>query len=212
MTCIGSYRGIAAAIERTIGGPLLRCLSRTVGQLLGVVFVTASVVTNVAAQDDSLEEIVVTGTRIARPDFVSTSPIVTVPAAVFASVGSSTVETTLNLMPQFVPNLTGTSNGVEDGQASLDLRGLGTTRTLVLVDGRRLIPSNGEGVADLNVIPPSLIENVEIITGGASATYGSDAIAGVVNLKLRRSMDGVVGRVDAGARRVTATATTTMCR
>ena len=68
---------------------------------------------------------------------------------------------------------------------------MGASRTLVLVDGRRLTPANGEGEPDLNVIPPALIESVEINAGGASATYGSDAIAGVVNLKLRRSMDGV---------------------
>ncbi len=144
-----------------------------------------------AAQDDSLEEIIVTGTRISRPDFVSASPIVTVPAEVFAQTGSSTVESTLNLMPQFVPGANGTTNGVADGQATLDLRGLGPGRTLVLLDGRRLIAANGEGVPDVNVIPPALIENVEIVTGGASAAYGSDAIAGVVNFKLRRSFDGV---------------------
>jgi outer membrane receptor protein involved in Fe transport len=144
-----------------------------------------------SAQENLVEEIVVTGTRIARPDFVSASPIVTVPAAAFAQVGSSTAETALNRMPQFVPASTGTSNGVSDGQAQLDLRGLGAGRTLVLVDGRRLIPANGEGVPDLNVIPPALIENVEVVTGGASAIYGSDAIAGVVNLKLRKSFDGV---------------------
>jgi outer membrane receptor protein involved in Fe transport len=166
-------------------------MSRMARVRVGVAVVTASLSAVVVAQDDPLEEIIVTGTRIARPDFVSASPIVTVPADVFAQVGSSTVETALNLMPQFVPGLSGTSNGVGDGQASVDLRGLGASRTLVLVDGRRLIPANGEGVPDLNVIPPELIESVEIITGGASATYGSDAIAGVVNLKLRRSMDGV---------------------
>jgi len=144
-----------------------------------------------AAQDDALEEIIVTGTRISRPDFVSASPIVTMPAEVFAQIGSSTVESTLNLMPQFVPGANGTTNGVADGQATLDLRGLGPGRTLVLLDGRRLIPANGEGVPDVNVIPPALIENVEIVTGGASAAYGSDAIAGVANFKLRRSFDGI---------------------
>jgi iron complex outermembrane recepter protein len=143
------------------------------------------------AQDESLEEIVVTGTRIARPDFVSASPIITVPAEVLAQTGSSTVESGLNLMPQFVPGATGTTNNVADGQATLDLRGLGPGRTLVLLDGRRLIPANGEGVPDVNVIPPALIESVEIVTGGASAAYGSDAIAGVVNFKLRQSFDGV---------------------
>ena len=76
------------------------------------------------------------------------------------------------------------------GQANVDLRGLGTTSTLVLVDGKRLTPANGTGVVDLNIIPSSLIESVEIITGGASAVYGSDALAGVVNLKLKREFDG----------------------
>lgn len=156
-----------------------------------VVFLALALPAAVAAQDDVLEEIVVTGTRIVQPDFVSASPIVTVPADVFAQIGSSTVETALNLMPQFVPALTGTSNGVADGQATVDLRGLGATRTLVLLDGRRLVPSNGEGVPDVNMIPPALIENVEIVTGGASAAYGSDAIAGVVNFRLRRSFDGI---------------------
>jgi outer membrane receptor protein involved in Fe transport len=156
-----------------------------------IAFVVLVLPSAATAQDDRLEEVLVTGSRIARPDFVSASPIVTVPAETFAQTGSSTVETTLNEMPQFVPGRTSTSNGVADGQASVDLRGLGPSRTLVLVDGRRLIPANGEGIPDLNVIPPALIENVEIITGGASATYGSDAIAGVVNLKLLRSFDGV---------------------
>ena len=98
---------------------------------------------------------------------------------------------TLNTLPQFVPSFTSTSNNPGNGgQANVDLRGLGPTSTLVLVDGKRLIPANGDGVVDLNIIPASLIESVEIITGGASAVYGSDALAGVVNLKLKREFDG----------------------
>ena len=93
------------------------------------------------------------------------------------------------------PSVTGTTNTdpgtVAGGEAHVDLRGLGTARTLVLVDGMRLIPGNGDGVPDLNVIPPALIESVEIITGGASAVYGSDAISGVVNLKLKKEFEGV---------------------
>jgi outer membrane receptor for ferrienterochelin and colicin len=89
-----------------------------------------------------------------------------------------------------VPSLTSTSNAQGNGQANLDLRGLGAARTLVLVNGTRMIGATGDGVPDLNVIPPALIESVEIITGGASAVYGSDAIGGVVNLKLKE-FDGV---------------------
>ena len=119
-----------------------------------------------------------------------------VPEAAFERTGSATVETTLNALPQFVPSVTSTSNitgvgFVGNGESNVDLRGLGTPRTLVLVDGMRMIPGNGEGVPDLNVIPPALIESVEIITGGASAVYGSDAISGVVNLKLKKEFEGV---------------------
>ena len=85
----------------------------------------------------------------------------------------------------------GNLNGYSEGRAGLNLRGLGDNRTLTLVDGRRLMPVNGNGETDLNVIPPALIESVEIVTGGASAVYGSDAIAGVVNFRLRHEFDGV---------------------
>jgi iron complex outermembrane recepter protein len=149
------------------------------------------------ADDQSLEEVVVTGTRIARPSFDAASPIVAVPAAVFQRTSSGTAETTLNRYPQFMPDYTGTSNNAgnlnaySEGRAGLNLRGLGDNRTLTLVEGRRLTPVNANGETDLNVIPPALIESVEIVTGGASAVYGSDAIAGVVNFRLRDDFDGV---------------------
>jgi iron complex outermembrane receptor protein len=144
------------------------------------------------AQDADLEEIVVTGSRIARPDFDSASPIVSVTEELFERSGSTTVETALNALPQFVPSYTSTtSNPGNGGQANVSLRGLGTTSTLVLLDGKRLMPASGNGVPDLNVIPSALIESVEIITGGASAVYGSDALAGVVNFKLKHDFDGV---------------------
>jgi outer membrane receptor protein involved in Fe transport len=89
-------------------------------------------------------------------------------------------------LPQFTPDMGSTSNNPGNGgQGNVQLRGLGATSTLVLLDGRRLIPANGNGVVDVNIIPPSLIESVEVVTGGASAVYGSDAIAGVVNFKLK---------------------------
>jgi outer membrane receptor protein involved in Fe transport len=137
--------------------------------------------------DDALEEITVTGSRIVRRDFQSASPIATVDADLLEQSGVITVETVLNTLPQFIPAITSSSNNPSNGgQANVDLRGLGTGRTLILMDGRRVTPSNASGVVDLNVIPASLIQNIEIITGGASAVYGSDAIGGVVNFKLKR--------------------------
>lgn len=137
--------------------------------------------------DVALEEIVVTGTRIVRQDYSSASPISTVDAAQFTNTGSPTIDSVLQALPQFVPNITSSSNNPSNGgQANIALRGLDPQRTLVLLDGRRIVPSDPAGPVDLNLIPASIIRNVEIITGGASAVYGSDAIAGVVNIKTRR--------------------------
>lgn len=140
----------------------------------------------------AVDEVVVTGSRIARRDYVSDSPLVTIDQSAIASSGSVTLESSLNTLPQITPSASsGTNSTARGGQASLDLRGLGQQRTLVLIDGRRMQPSGVDGSVDLNTIPSTLIENVEIITGGASAVYGSDAVAGVVNLKLRKHINGV---------------------
>jgi outer membrane receptor protein involved in Fe transport len=156
---------------------------------VGALATVAGYLPSAAAQepaDETLEEITVTGTRIQRQDYQSASPISTVDSDLFQQTGAPTIETTLNTLPQFVPAITTTSNNPSNGgQANVALRGLDTTRTLVLLDGRRIVPSNDTGVVDLNLIPASIIENVEIITGGASAVYGSDAVAGVVNIKTR---------------------------
>jgi len=145
-----------------------------------------------AKPDPNLEEITVTGTRIVKKDYEATSPVVTVSEDTFKLSGEPQIETVLNTLPQLVPSITTTSNNPSNGgQANVDLRGLGTVRTLVLVDGARVTPSNVNGVVDLNTIPAAMIESVEILTGGSSATYGSDAIAGVVNIKLKRSFNGI---------------------
>ncbi len=168
------------------------CTSTRTSSSLALTVLVSLLPPSAPAQDNELEQVFVTGSRIARPDFDSASPIVSVTQELFERVGSGTVETAINTLPQFVPANTGTSkNPSNGGQANLSLRGLGTTSTLVLLDGKRLMPANGNGVADVNIIPPSLIESVEIITGGASAVYGSDALAGVVNFKLKRKFDGV---------------------
>jgi iron complex outermembrane receptor protein len=162
----------------------------------------------VSAQDE-LEQVVVTGSRIARPDFNSASPIVSVTEELFQRSGSNTVESALNTLPQFVPAFTSTSNNPGNGgQANVNLRGLGTTSTLVLHDGKRLMPANGTGVVDLNIIPSSLIESVEIITGGGSAVYGSDALAGVVNSS-SSTMSTASRSTARGGRRIAATARNT---
>jgi iron complex outermembrane receptor protein len=139
-----------------------------------------------------LEEIFVTGSRIARPDFESASPIVTVSRENFVATGATSVEMVMNRMPQLVPDQTNTSNNPGlTGEARVQLRGLSPYRTLVLLDGRRVVPSNSEGTVDVNIIPASLVESVEIITGGASAVYGADAVAGVINFKLKEEFQGL---------------------
>ncbi|MBB3955639.1 TonB-dependent receptor plug domain-containing protein [Novosphingobium sediminicola] len=139
-------------------------------------------------------EIVVTGSRIARQDYVAQSPIVTVSPAAIQNSGTPTIDSYLLQMPSFGVGTGGFSNGSSGGlgigQANLNLRGLGTVRTLVLLDGRRMEPGNAQSVVDINTIPTSALQGVEVITGGASATYGSDAIAGVVNFKLRHRFSG----------------------
>lgn len=142
------------------------------------------------------DDIVVTGSRIARPDYVSNSPIVSVGQAAIENTGRVTVESTLTQLPQFSgafgqANAGSTSTGLNGGQAYASLRGLGSKRTLLLLDGRRIQPSNPDGSVDLNIIPEALIENIEVITGGASTTYGSDATAGVVNFRLKRNFKGL---------------------
>jgi outer membrane receptor protein involved in Fe transport len=149
------------------------------------------------AQDASTEvgTIVVTGTRIQRADYEATSPVVTVSSELLQQSGSVQLDTFLNQLPQLVPSLSTTSNNPSAnggaGQALINLRGLGVERTLVLLDGTRLMPTYTTGQIDLNQVPSALIDNIEILTGGASSVYGSDAIAGVVNVKLKKQFEGV---------------------
>lgn len=135
-----------------------------------------------------LEEVIVTGSRLISEDgFGQTSPVTVVGMDDISSYGLTRVEDVLNNLPQIeASNVAFDSNGAT-GTASIDLRGLGTNRTLVLLNGRRIQPGgiNTEAV-DVNQIPTSMIERVEVLTGGASATYGADAVAGVVNFIMRR--------------------------
>ncbi|MFU8765787.1 MAG: TonB-dependent receptor plug domain-containing protein, partial [Haliea sp.] len=157
----------------------------------------AAVMPQVAtAQNDQLlvEEVVVTGSRIQKANLVSSSPVTQVDAQEFKFQGNVRVEDLMRNLPQVFSNQnTGTSNG-STGTATLNLRNLGDARTLVLVNGRRLpsgSPLQGGIGADINQIPGSLIQRVEVLTGGASATYGSDAVAGVVNFVMVDDFEGV---------------------
>ena len=148
------------------------------------------------AQAAAEDEIIVTGSRIQRSiDFVGNSPVATVDAIQFERTGSVNTEDLLNSLPQTVPGLDSTSNNPGNGTATIDLRGLGANRTLVLVNGRRTQPTGSAGIVDINTISPALIESVEVLTGGASSVYGADAVAGVVNFILKDDFEGVEANV-----------------
>ena len=151
-------------------------------------------------------DIVVTGSRISRRDYQSDSPISTINSSAIAASGQPSLDRAIGELPQFAASQGASevgdaqgSIGFSGGQSYSDLRGLGPNRSLVLLDGRRLMPSSPDGAIDLNTIPTVMIDTVEIITGGASAAYGSDAVAGVVNFKLRQKFSGFELNVQHGA-------------
>lgn len=141
------------------------------------------------------QEIVVTGSLLARPNNVSVSPIVSVSEELIQQSGQTNLEDSLNQLPGFTPSGNAATGGQGGGgRSTLNLRGLGSNRNLVLLDGRRLPLSDINGNVDINILPESIIGSVDVITGGASAIYGSDAMSGVVNFKTGKYFDGV--RID----------------
>ena len=155
-----------------------------------------------AAEETAAEMIVVTGSRIARENIDATVPITSLSAAELLQNGTVNVGDRLALLPQFRPTFTSQNSGRFIGTAGLsilDLRGQGTNRTLVLQNGLRHVTSQpGAATVDVSTIPVDLIERVDIVTGGNSSVYGSDAIAGVVNFVLKRDFEGIMGRAQAG--------------
>ena len=139
---------------------------------------------------ETIEEVVVTGTRIARRDFFSVSPITSFDRQEIERSGNVEIKTLINDLPQVDPGMgSGAGNG-DFGSSRVNLRALGDGRTLTLLNGRRYANNGIFGATDLNSLPPVLIERVEVITGGASAVYGSDAVAGAVNFILRNDYEG----------------------
>lgn len=136
------------------------------------------------------EAIVVTGSRIARPDLEVASPVSVIGADDLARDQVTTVEEALRDIPSVRPSIgPGVNNGT-DGSASVNLRGMGDNRTLVLLDGRRIVPFGLDGITDLNTIPVALLDRIDVVTGGASSVYGADAVAGVVNFVTKRNFAG----------------------
>jgi len=175
-------RWLCASVAIALMGPAL--LSQAAAQ-------TSTEETSSAATN--LDTITVTGSRLMRrSDLSAPSPTTVVNREDIALSDSATIENVLNEFPQLAG---GQNSAVNDGGGAgvltANLRGLGATRTLTLVNGRRFMSANSDGVVDLASIPDALIENVEIITGGASAVYGSDAIAGAVNFLLRKDFQGL---------------------
>jgi outer membrane receptor protein involved in Fe transport len=160
----------------------------------------SALATSATAQEVAVEELVITGSRIPQPNLTSISPVTVVGSAEVASRGVTRTEDLVNQLPQVFAAQGSTIANASNGTATVDLRALGSNRTLVLIDGRRLQagdPSStaGNTAPDLNFIPATLINRVEVVTGGASAVYGSDAVAGVVNFIMEKDFEGV--RLDA---------------
>jgi outer membrane receptor protein involved in Fe transport len=176
--------------------------------MLGVAFAAAVSATSAQAQDTTsaapagtgVQEVVVTGSRIKSPNLTSDAPITSVSAADVKLTGTTTIENLLNSLPQVVGGQNLGQSIDSSGTATVDLRGLGANRTLVLVDGRRLPPGDPTApYADLNQIPAALVDRVDIVTGGASAVYGADAVAGVVNFIMKKDFQGVQFDIQASA-------------
>ncbi|MGH8226322.1 MAG: TonB-dependent receptor domain-containing protein [Steroidobacteraceae bacterium] len=158
----------------------------------------APAASSAAAAPAELEEVTVTGTRIQRPGLKSISPLVTVTSVQLQQQAGINVESYLNKLPNFNPAYTPTTEN-EDvqpdavntvGIADISLRGLGPNRNLVLINGHRTMPINALMVTDINGIPQAMIQSIQTITGGASTTYGPDAVSGVVNFILRKDFQG----------------------
>jgi len=147
--------------------------------------------------EENVERIVVTGSRIARINTHTASPVVTVDASAIKGTGVLNVNDLLTQLPQFAMGYDGSQGNSSFGNAGLsavNLRNLGTARTLVLVNGRRVVQStfdDGRMVTDTGYIPVDLLERVDILTGGAAATYGADAVAGVVNFVMKKEYEGM---------------------
>jgi iron complex outermembrane receptor protein len=159
---------------------------------IGVALCAGSAMAQTSESVASSGDIIVTGSRIARPNLEANSPVAVVTGEAAVANADITLDTFLNTLPQVNPAGTTTSNNPGNGgQSNINLRGLGSNRNLVLINGRRPMVSASDQTVDLNTIPQGLIERIDVTTGGAGGAYGADAIAGVVNLVLKRDFQGL---------------------
>lgn len=155
-----------------------------------------------ARSGTALEQVVVTGSRITRDGFSTPTPVSVVGADRIEQRAATNIGDLLNELPSFRATQTPASQGFTGGYIGgrvLDLRGLGPVRTLVLVDGKRFVPSTQVSTVDTNMIPSILLERAEVVTGGASAAYGSDAVAGVVNFIINEDLQGLRSSIEYGS-------------
>jgi outer membrane receptor protein involved in Fe transport len=161
-----------------------------------------AVVATADAQPQVASENVVTvsGTRLGARGYTSPTPVTVFGKDMREARGSTNIGDLIAELPAFRSSVSATQSqrNFGTGVSSSDLRGLGATRTLVLVDGQRFTPTATNGTFDLSMIPTELVERIDVVTGGASAAYGSDAVAGVVNIVLKKHVDGVQGTVQYG--------------
>ncbi len=171
----------------------IRLLSTTmIGGFAALAFAVPAMAQTAPQDETQLDEVVVTGSRIPQTNLTTTSPVTQVTGEDIDVAGVTRVEDLISQLPQaFAAQNSTVSNGAS-GTATVSLRNLGSSRTLVLIDGRRMgYGSPNDDAADLNQIPEQLVERVEVLTGGASAVYGSDAVAGVVNFIMKKNFEGL---------------------
>jgi len=154
--------------------------------------------------DGAVEEVVITGTRIVRDGYEAPTPVTVMSVEQLQTFASPNIADALNTMPELAGSQTPTSSvtNASSGASNinaLNLRALGTNRTLVLVDGQRMVASSLSGLVDVNLIPQDLVSRVEVVTGGASAAYGSDALSGIVNFVLDHKFTGVKANLQGGS-------------
>ncbi len=169
--------------------------------LLTSVSATALSLCSSLASGQETESVTVTGSRVIRSGFESPAPITVLSGEDIARSGNANLVDTLNDLPALAGSGSpqqSAASGNYVGQAFVSLRGLGAQRTLLLVDGQRFTPTNYFGATSLNVIPQAAVQRVEVVTGGASAQWGSDAIAGVVNIILDHDIEGIKGSLQGG--------------
>ena len=142
------------------------------------------------ADDERIEEVIVTGTRIKNQNVVAASPVTVIGQEEINLKQTPNIERVFRDLPITIPGDGENVNNGTAGQATLDLRGLGPERSLIMIDGKRLAPYDIDGIVSTDVIPINMLERVDVVTGGASAVYGSDAMSGAVNFILRKNFEG----------------------